>query len=150
MWDIFWAFSFSWSSDLDTSNVLFRTSLLFKQSPILKFQDEICLENILTVSKLVSNLTPPVFNTWFSFSSDQHNYETSSSRQGYLIKSSYWTNRYGKYSKIASAVDSYDKMTNWHCWKIYPRIILKQLSVIFILNHSNNYYSSWNDICNFS
>ena len=150
LWDIFWALSFSWSSDLDTNNVLFCTSLLFKQSSILKFQDEICLENILTVSKLVSNLTPPVFNTWFSFSSGQHNYETSSSRQGYLIKSSYRTNRYGKYSKIASAVDSYDKMTNWHYWKIYPPIILKQLSVIFILNHSNNFYSSWSDICNFS
>ena len=46
-----------------------------------------------------------ILNTWFSFSLDQHNYETSSSRQGNLIKSSYRTNRYGKYSIIASAIN---------------------------------------------
>ena len=51
-----------------------------------------------------------VFNTWFSFSSDQHNYETSSSRQGNLIKSSYRTSKYGKYSIIAIAVDFWNKI----------------------------------------
>ena len=59
---------------------------LFKQSSILKFQDEICLENVLFVSKSFNNLSPSVFNTWFSFSSDQHNCETSSSTQGNLTK----------------------------------------------------------------
>ena len=43
---------------------------------MLKFQEKICLENILFASKSVNNLTPSVFKTWFSFSSDQHNYET--------------------------------------------------------------------------
>ena len=56
-----------------------HTSPLFKQNFILKFQDKICLENILFVSKSLNNLTPSVFSTWFSFSSDQHNNETSSS-----------------------------------------------------------------------
>ena len=63
-----------------------HTSHLFKQSSILKFQDKICLENILFISKSLSNLSPSVFNTWFSFSSDQHNHETSSSTQGNLKK----------------------------------------------------------------
>ena len=48
-----------------------HTSFLFKQNLILKFQDKISLENILFVSKSLNNLTPPVFSTWFSFSSDQ-------------------------------------------------------------------------------
>ena len=65
----------------------FLTSPLFKQNSILKFQDKICLENILFVSKSLNNLSSSVFNTWFSFSSDQHNYKTSSSTQGNLIKS---------------------------------------------------------------
>ena len=61
-----------------------HTSHLFKQSSILKFQDKICLENILfqqniLISKSLNNLSPSFFNTWFSFSSDQHTYETSSS-----------------------------------------------------------------------
>ena len=47
------------------------TSPLFKQNFILKFQDKICLENILSVRKSLNNLSPSVFNTWFSFSSDQ-------------------------------------------------------------------------------
>ena len=31
-----------------------------------------CLENILFVSKPLNNLSPSIFNTWFSFSSNQH------------------------------------------------------------------------------
>ena len=64
----------------------FHTSPLFKQNSILKFQDKICLENILFISKYLNNLSPSIFNTWFSFSSDQHNCETSRSTQSNLIK----------------------------------------------------------------
>ena len=45
-----------------------------------------------------------------SFSSDQHNYETSNSTQGNLIKLFYKTNRYGKYSITVSAVESWNKI----------------------------------------
>ena len=41
----------------------FHTSPLFKQSSILKFQDQICLGNTLFVSKSVNKLTPFIFNT---------------------------------------------------------------------------------------
>ena len=51
----------------------FYASSLFKQNPILKFQDKICLEHILFVSKSLNNLSPSIFNIGFSFSSDQHN-----------------------------------------------------------------------------
>ena len=52
----------------------FHTSPLFKQNSILKFQDKISLENILLVSKSVNNSSLSVFNTRFSFFSDQYNY----------------------------------------------------------------------------
>ena len=45
----------------------FHTSPLFKQNSILRFQDKICLENILFVRKSSNNLSPSVFNTWFTF-----------------------------------------------------------------------------------
>ena len=51
-----------------------------------------------------------MFNTWFTFSSDQHNYETSSSTQGNLMKLFHKTDRYGKYSVTASAVESWNKI----------------------------------------
>ena len=41
----------------------FHISPLFKQNSILKFQDKICLENILFVSKSLNNLTPSVLST---------------------------------------------------------------------------------------
>ena len=88
----------------------FHTSPLFKQNSILKFQDNICLENILFVSKSLDNLSPSIFNIWFSFSSDQHNYETSSSTQGNLMKLIYKTNRYGKYSITIIFVESWNKI----------------------------------------
>ena len=78
-----------------------HASPLFKQNFNLKFQDKICLENVLFVSKSLNNLTPSIFSTWFSFSSDQHNYETSRSTQGNLTKLFYKTNRYGKNSLSA-------------------------------------------------
>ena len=88
----------------------FHTSPLFKQNSILKFQDKICLENILFISKTLNNLSPSVFNTWFSFSSDQHNYETASSTQGNLIKLFYKTRRYGTYSITVSALEYWSKI----------------------------------------
>ena len=45
----------------------FHTSVLFKESSILKFQDKICSGNILFVSKPVSNLTLSVFNNGLTF-----------------------------------------------------------------------------------
>ena len=71
----------------------FHTSPLFKQNSILKFQDNICLEN-----------------TCFSFSSDQHNYEASSTTKDNLIKRFYKAKRYGKYSIIVSAVEWWNKI----------------------------------------
>ena len=88
----------------------FHASPLLKQNSILKFEDKISLENILFISKSLNNLSSSVFNTWFSFSSDQHNYETSSSTQGNLIKHFYKTEKYGKYSITVSAVESWSKM----------------------------------------
>ena len=59
----------------------------------------------------------------FSFSSDQHNYETSSSTQGNLMKRFYKTDRYGKYSITVSAVESWNKVQ-----KQLKSILLKDLS----------------------
>ena len=113
----------------------FHTSPLFKQNSILKFQDKICLENILFVSKSLNNLSPSIFNTWFSFSSDQHNYEASSSIQGNLMKFFYKTNRYGKYSITVSAVELLNKIQ-----KQLKNMLLKNLSPYKIKTVVTNFY----------
>ena len=81
------------------------------------------LRKYLICQKSLNNLLPSVFNTWFTFSSDQHNYETSSSTKGNLIKLFYKTKRYGKYSVTVSAVESWNKIQ-----KQLKDVLLKQLS----------------------
>ena len=112
-----------------------HTSPLFKQSSILKFQYKIYLENILFVSKYLSNLSPSVFNTWFSFSSEISITMTSSSTQGNLTKLFYKTNRYGKYSITASAVELLNKIQ-----KQLKNILLKDLSPNKIKTVVSNFY----------
>ena len=107
-----------------------HTSPLFKQN-----SNKIYLANVLVLSKSLNNLTPSVFRTWFSFSSDQHNYETSSSTQGNLTKLFYKTNRYGKYSITVSAVESWNKIQ-----KQLKDILLKDLSPRKIKTIVSNFY----------
>ena len=111
------------------------TSPLFKQNFILKFQDKVCLENILFVRKSLNNLSPSIFNAWFSLSSDQHHYETSSSTQGNLMKLFYKTDRYGKYSITVNAVESWNKIQ-----KQLKSILLKDLSPNKIKTVVTNFY----------
>ena len=119
-----------------------HTSLLFRQNFILKFGDKLCLENILFVTKSLNNLTPSVFSTWFSFSSDQHNYETSSSTQGNLTKL-FKTNRYEKYSITVSTVELWSKIQKQLKDMVLKDLTPRKVKTIvsnFILNHIN---SSW-------
>ena len=51
-----------------------------------------------------------VFNTWFSFSSDQHNCGNSSFTQRNFIKLFYKTNKYWKNSVTVSAVELWSKI----------------------------------------
>ena len=95
----------------------FHTNSLFKQNSILKFQDKICLENILFVSKSLNDLSPSVFNAWFTFSSDQH------------------MGRYGKYSITVSAVESCNKTQ-----KQLKDVLLKQLSTNKIKTIVSDFY----------
>ena len=71
---------------------------------------------------------------WFSFSSDQHNYETSSSTQGNLTKL-YKTNKYGKYSITVSVVELWNKIP-----KQLKNILLKDLSPNEIKTVVTNFY----------
>ena len=56
---------------------------------------------------------PPVFNHWFTFSSDSHNYETSSSKVKTVN-----TKKYGREAKSNNAMSS---------WNNIQKIILSQV-----------------------
>ena len=112
-----------------------HTSSLLKQNSILKFQDKIWLENILFVTKFLNNLTPSAFSLWFSFSLDQHNYDTSRSTQGNLSKRFYKTKRNGKYSITVSVGELWKKIQ-----KQIKDMLLKDLPSRKIIKIVSNFY----------
>ena len=95
---------------------------LFKKQNLLKFEDKIQLENIPLVSKYFNNTLPSIFNNWFTFCSDIHNYNTSASSTGKLFKTSFQTNLYGKNS--ISAVHAWNKIQT-----AFEDVILKNLTI---------------------
>ena len=72
----------------------------------LKLLDKVLLENVLLISKFINSLSPPVFNNWFTFCSNGHNYETISSATFKLFIPSFRTNLYGKNSITVNAIDA--------------------------------------------
>ena len=89
-----------------------HSSLLFKKSNILKFEDKILINNIIFISKSINNLQPPIFKNWFIFCSDIHKYDTFSSSADKLFEPSYRTDSYGRNSVIIGAINCWNKMQN--------------------------------------
>ena len=118
-----------------------HSSPLFKKSSILKFWDKVNLENPLFVSKSINNLLPSLFNNWFLFSSDQHNYETSWSSLDNLHKPSYKTNTYIDVSAI-NAWNNSQKFLKISLRHLSPNKIKKILSDAYFANY-------WNELSTF-
>ena len=76
---------------------------------LLRFNDKVHLENVLLISKFINSLSPPVFNNWFTFYSNVHDYETASSASCKLFKLSFCTNLYGKNLIAVNAIDGWNK-----------------------------------------
>ena len=86
-----------------------HSSPLFFKLKLLKFNDKVHLENVLLLSKYINSLLQPVFNNWFTFYSNVHNYETTSSATCKLFKPSFHTNLYGENSISVNAIDAWNK-----------------------------------------
>ena len=86
-----------------------HSSPLFKSNHILKLEDKILIENIICINKSFNNLLPPIFKSWFTFSSDLRNYQTVSSTADKIFKPSCRTDSSGKNSITIGAINSWDK-----------------------------------------
>ena len=93
-----------WGQNVCTINRLFilqkksrdvHTAPLFFESKIAKLPDTIKIENFLFISKYVNNKLPPIFKSWFIFSSIFRNYETSFAAKGHLKIPTVTTATYG-------------------------------------------------------
>ena len=100
------------------------------------------MENCLFISKSVNSNLPPIFNHWFTFSSDSHNYETSSYSKGLLKVKSVNTEKYGRETMINNAISSWNniqKIISSHALRDLSYSKLKSLLVKhFLKTYSNN------------
>ena len=88
--------------------------LLSIKSKIVNFPDKIKIENCLFISKYDNNKLPPIFSSWFIFSSTCHNYETSFAVKRHLKIPTVTTTTYGKGAFISMAPKAWNntKMPN--------------------------------------
>ena len=114
----------------------------FFRHEIIKLPDKIIMENCLFVSKSINFDLPPIFNHWFTFSSDSHSYETSGSSKGLLKAKTVNTKKYGREGMTNNAVSSWNNIQ-----KIFPSHVLRDLSYsrlksllvkYFLKSYSNN------------
>ena len=87
-----------------------HTAPLFFKSKIVKLPDKIKIENCLFISKYVNNKLPPIFNSWFIFSSTSHNYEISFATKGPLKIPTDTTTTYGKGAFISMATKTWNNI----------------------------------------
>ena len=97
-------------------------SFFFKHE-IIKLPTKIIIENCLFISKSINFNLHPIFNHWFTFSSDSHNYETSSSSKGLLKVKTVNTKKYGREAMTNNAVSSWNNIQ-----KIFSFHVLRDLS----------------------
>ena len=85
-----------------------HSASLFFKSKIVKLLDKIKIENCLFISKYVNNKLPPIFNSWFIFSSTCHNYETLFAAKGHIKIPTIPTTTYGEGAFISMATKTWN------------------------------------------
>ena len=85
-----------------------HSNVLFLRHEIIKIPGKIIMENCLFISKSI-NYLPPFFNHWFTFSSDSHNYETSSYSKGMLKVKTVITKKYDRKDMKNNAISLWRK-----------------------------------------
>ena len=85
-------------------------SNLFFRHEIIKLPDKNLKENCLFISKSINFNLPSIFNHWFTFYSDSHNYETSSSSKILLKIKTVNTKKYGREAWINNAISSWNNI----------------------------------------
>ena len=115
------------------------TSPLYLRLNILKLPEKIFLENCLVISKAINNFLPSLFDDWFTFASETHCYETSSSTKDLLKIPTINTKSYGKYSVKTSSITSWNEIQKQIKDKSLTTFRPHQLKSFLTKQLTNNY-----------
>ena len=99
------------------------------------------MENCLFISKSINFNLPPIFNHWFTFSSDSHNYETSSSSKGLLKVKTINKKKYGGEAMANNEISSWkniQKIISSHVLRDLSYSKLKSLLMKCLLKYYSN------------
>ena len=96
---------------------------LFFRYEIIKLPDKIIMENCFFIGKSINFNLPPIFNNWFTFSSDSHNSEASSFSKGFLKVKTVNTKKYRREAMTNNAVSSWNNIQ-----KNFSSHVLRELS----------------------
>ena len=77
---------------------------------MVKLTDKIKIENCLFISKYVKNKLPPIFDSWFIFSSTSHNHETLYAPKSHLKIPTDTTTTYGKGAFVSMATKTWNNI----------------------------------------
>ena len=96
-------------------NFTFQNSdLCYFQMKILKFLDQVKLQNCIFVHKTLNNETPECFKKYFLQLKNTHEYNTRSSSQGFLYRSTHNTKIYGINSISNQCIINWNQITTLH------------------------------------
>ena len=115
--------------------------LFFLRHEVNKLPGKIKMENCLFTSKSINFILPPIFNHWFTFSSDLHNYEASSSSKGFLRVKTVNAKTYGRKAMANNAISSWNniqKVISSHVLRDLSHSKLKSLLVRYFLKSNSN------------
>ena len=88
----------------------------------MKLPEKILMKNCLFISKSINFDLPQIFYHWFTFSSDSHNYETSSSSKALLKVKAVNTKKYGREDMINNAISSWNNIQKIILSHVLPSI----------------------------
>ena len=114
--------------------------LLYRHK-IIKLLNKIIMENYLIISKSIQFNLLSIFNNWFTFSSDSHKYEASSSLKGLSKLKTVNTKTHGRETMINNVISSWNDIQKTILFQILRELSsckLKSLPVKHFLHTYSN------------
>ena len=116
-----------------------HTTPPFKDSNILKFPDNIALENCIFIKNYFNQTLPIPFKNWFTLSTDSHTHNTRWSNLGCLKITPHKTTRYGRQCVNTSAIYTWNYLQSHHRNIMFYQLSLTRLKKLIMQYYFPNY-----------
>ena len=116
-----------------------HTTLLFKDSSILKFPNKIGLENFIFIKNYFNQTLPTPFKNWFTLSTDSHTHNTRWSNISSLKIPPHKTKIYGTLSVNIFAIYIWSYLQRHYKNIMFYQLSLTRLKKLIMQYNFSNY-----------